>query len=124
MSQEKIYFITDSACDIPAKDEQELSNLCILPIPVTVDGKGYFERESFTPEQFYDMVESCREIPSTSHIPSVTFQEKYEQAVKEGYTHIIAVTIYSGGFFDVSLCADGKRSVFGGTSERCPNRSD
>lgn len=96
MSQEKIYFITDSACDIPAKDEQELNNLCILPIPVTVDGKGYFERESFTPEQFYDMVESCREIPSTSHIPSVTFQEKYEQAVKEGYTHIIAVTIYSG----------------------------
>ena len=32
MNQEKIFFITDSACDIPAKDEQELENLCILPM--------------------------------------------------------------------------------------------
>ena len=55
MNQEKIFFITDSACDIPAKDEQELENLCILPIPVTADGKGYYERESFTPEEFYDL---------------------------------------------------------------------
>ncbi len=96
MNQEKIYFITDSACDIPAKDERELSNLCILPIPVTADGKGYFERESFTPEEFYDLLDSCEGIPATSHIPSITFQEKYEEAVKNGYTHIVVLTIYSG----------------------------
>ena len=57
MSQEKIFFITDSACDIPAKNEQELENLSILPIPVTADGKGYYERESFTPEEFYDLMD-------------------------------------------------------------------
>lgn len=96
MNQEKIFFITDSACDIPAKDEQELENLSILPIPVTADGKGYYERESFTPEQFYDLIESCENIPSTSHIPSITFQEKYEEALQKGYTHIVVVTIYSG----------------------------
>lgn len=96
MSQEKIFFITDSACDIPAKNEQELENLSILPIPVTADGKGYYERESFTPEEFYDLIENCENIPSTSHIPSITFQEKYEEALQKGYTHIVVVTIYSG----------------------------
>ena len=45
MNQEKIFFITDSACDIPAKDEQELENLCILHIPVTADGKGFLYTE-------------------------------------------------------------------------------
>ena len=96
MNQEKIFFITDSACDIPAKDEQELENLCILPIPVTADGKGYYERESFTPEEFYDLIDSCENIPSTSHIPAIAFQEKYEQAREKGYTHLVVVTIYSG----------------------------
>ena len=96
MNQEKIFFITDSACDIPAKDEQELENLCILPIPVTADGKGYYERESFTPEEFYDLIDSCENIPSTSHIPAITFQEKYEEALEKGYTHVAVITIYSG----------------------------
>ena len=80
----------------PAKDEQELENLCILPIPVTADGKGYYERESFTPEEFYDLIDSCENIPSTSHIPAIAFQEKYEQAWEKGYTHLVVVTIYSG----------------------------
>lgn len=96
MNQEKIFFITDSACDIPAKDEQELENLCILPIPVTADGKGYYERESFTPEEFYDLIDSCENIPSTSHIPAITFQEKYEEALEKGNTHVAVITIYSG----------------------------
>lgn len=96
MSQQKIYFITDSACDIPVQDEQELENLCILPIPVTADGKGYYERESFTPEQFYDLIDASEGIPVTSHIPTYTFQEKYEEAWQKGYTHAVVVTIYSG----------------------------
>lgn len=71
MNQEKIFFITDSACDIPAKDEQELENLCILPIPVTADGKGYYERESFTPEEFYDLIDFLRK----HFLPLRTFRQ-------------------------------------------------
>lgn len=58
--------------------------------------KGYYERESFTPEEFYDLIDSCENIPSTSHIPAIAFQEKYEQAWEKGYTHLVVVTIYSG----------------------------
>ena len=96
MNQEKIFFITDSACDIPPVDEKQLPNLAILPIPVTADGKGYYERESFSNEEFYNMIDSCQDIPSTSHIPAVTFQDKYEEAFERGYTHVAVITIYSG----------------------------
>ena len=96
MNQEKIFFITDSACDIPAEDEKRLPNLAILPIPVTADGKGYYERESFTAEEFYDLIDRCQDIPATSHIPAITFQEKYEEAYQNGYTHVAVITIYSG----------------------------
>lgn len=52
MNQEKIFFITDSACDIPAEDEKRLPNLAILPIPVTADGKGYYERRALPRRNF------------------------------------------------------------------------
>ena len=96
MTEQKIFFITDSACDIPPQEEAQLDNLCILPIPVTADGEGYYERESFTAEEFYDLIERCKEIPVTSHIPSITFQERYGQAWEKGYTHLVVLTIYSG----------------------------
>ena len=30
MTEQKIFFITDSACDIPPQEEAQLDNLCIL----------------------------------------------------------------------------------------------
>lgn len=96
MSLQKIHFITDSACDIPAEEEKKLDNLDILPIPITVDGKGYYERMSFTPDEFYDIVEKSETIPSTAHVLPVDFCDKYKEAYQRGCTHIIHITIYSG----------------------------
>lgn len=92
---EKIKLITDSACDIPVEDEKRLG-ITILPIPITIGTEGYYERESFNFDQFYDIVEAAEEIPATSHILSITYQEEYEKALAQGYTHVIVVTIYSG----------------------------
>ncbi len=92
---EKIKLITDSACDIPVEDEKRLG-ITILPVPITIGTKGYFERESFTFDQFYDIVETSEELPVTSHVLSITYQEEYEKAFQQGYTHIIVVSIYSG----------------------------
>ena len=113
MTEQKIFFITDSACDIPPQEEAQLDNLCILPIPVTADGEGYYERESFTAEEFYDLIERCKEIPVTSHIPSITFQERYEQAWEKGYTHLVVLL---GRILHVPLGTDGKGCLFGGAS--------
>lgn len=97
MKQEKIFFITDSACDIPAEEEKKLPNLTILPIPVAIDGKGYYERKSFTATEFYDFLDNCQNTPSTSHIPSICYEEKFEEALAQDYTHVVVVTICGKG---------------------------
>ncbi len=92
---EKIKLITDSACDIPVEEEKRLG-ITILPVPITINTDGYYERESFTFDEFYDILEKSETLPLTSHIVSVTYQEQYEKAYEEGYEHVIVVSIYSG----------------------------
>ena len=92
---DKIRLITDSACDIPEEAEKNL-DIRILPIPITIGTKGYYERESFTVDEFYDIVEKEETLPATSHILSITYQDEYEKAFAEQFDHVIVVTIYSG----------------------------
>ncbi|WP_040196697.1 DegV family protein [Candidatus Soleaferrea massiliensis] len=93
---QKIKIITDSACDIPEKLEKEL-HIKILPIPLTVDGESYFERRDFTNQEFYEVLQNCKTIPTTSHITSHVFQKAYEKAFERGYTDVIHITIASSG---------------------------
>lgn len=96
MSQQKIHFITDSACDIPVEEERRLLNLEILPIPLTVGTTGYYERVDFTFEEFYRVLEENESIPVTSHILNLTFLDRYQAAYRSGCTHLIHVTLFSG----------------------------
>lgn len=96
MSKQKIKLMTDSACDIPKETEREL-DIRIMCFPVVIDGKSYRERESFTNEEFYRLMDEAAEIPTTAQITSFEFEEAFAQYAGEGYTHIIVVTISSTG---------------------------
>ena len=52
----KIKIMTDSACDIPKEKEHEL-NIRILNFPITIEEKGYREREDFETQEFYEVLE-------------------------------------------------------------------
>ena len=93
---QKIRFITDSACDIPNDVAQSLGIL-VLPIPITFEDREYRERVDFTDEQFYSLLLGSPQIPTTSHLTMNVYLEEYRKAVKEGYDHIINVTINSKG---------------------------
>jgi len=88
----KIRFITDSASDIPAADEQELG-LQILPFPVTFGDKTYMTRVDFSNDEFFAMLDQSASIPTTSQITVYRYGEAYEAAYSEGYTDVINVTI-------------------------------
>lgn len=108
---QKILLLTDSACDIEDEDLQE-SGIIMLPIPITIDGKGYLERVDFTKTEFYDRLQTAKELPVTSHILALTFQQAYEDALEHGYTDVITVTITSKGsnMFEAAVLA--KRNFF------------
>lgn len=117
MNLQKIRFITDSACDIPTDEERKLPNLQILPIPITVDAKGYYERVNFTFDEYYSILEKAEGIPATSHITNITFLEKYKEAFNDGCTHVIHVTLFSGASNMYMAAKQAKEMFF----EECPD---
>lgn len=91
----KIIILTDSACDIPL--QQKLDNTQIMNFHIAVDGKEYEERADFSFQEFYKILDECKDIPTTSHITMMSFCEKYHELYNNGVTDVIHVTINRTG---------------------------
>lgn len=115
----RIKIITDSASDIPAGDATALG-IDIIPIPITVDGKGYYESLDFTAREFYTILQNAKEIPSTSQIPPAIYCEHYHKALQEGYTDIILVSFSSTASSTYQRAVDA-RDLF---MQNCPEAVD
>ncbi len=70
-----IKIITDSASDIP-KSIIEKYNLTVIPTPVVIEEKDYFDGQTIWPEKFYDILRSGTDI-KTYHINSFMFYEAF-----------------------------------------------
>lgn len=93
---QKIKILTDSACDITKEQELDL-DIKIMCFAITVGDVGYRERESFTNSEFYEIMDSSKEIPTTAQITVFEFLNEYKNIYESGYTDIIQVTISSTG---------------------------
>lgn len=92
----KVAILTDSASDIPLKMQEECG-VDILNFLLTVDGKGYTEREDFTPEEYYDLLTKCEGIPSTAQITPMRFMEQFEKYDAAGVHQVLYISINSTG---------------------------
>ncbi len=116
MKKKTFAVLTDSSCDLTKELEQE-SGVDILPFQITMDGKSYWERIDFTPEEYYKMLESCEGIPATAHITSLRFLEKFKEYDEAGIKQVLYVSINSSGsntFFAAQMAAQEFK-------EECPN---
>ncbi|MEG2165216.1 MAG: DegV family protein [Ruthenibacterium sp.] len=102
----KVAILTDSACDLTMA-MQEKYKIDILPFLITVDGKGYVEREDFTPEQYYEILTKCTGIPSTAQITMMRFAEQYAKYDAAGFTDVIYIGINASasGTFNAATMA-------------------
>ncbi|MFO7887879.1 MAG: DegV family protein [Eubacteriales bacterium] len=90
---EKIALVADSTCDLN-KEEIEKYNVQILPLKIVYKDREYTDRVDITPQEVYDNMKT--EVPTTS-LPSMEeIESLFLKLKKEGYTHIIAITISSG----------------------------
>lgn len=92
----KIAILTDSSCDIP----QELADkygIDIMNFHITLEGEDYLDRESFTFDEYYNMLRKAAGVPSTAAITPIQFCEKYCEYVDKGYTDVIHVPINRTG---------------------------
>lgn len=74
--------ITDSASDVP-KWLAEKYGLHVIPTPVVINEKDYFDGETIMPEDFYDILRSGTEV-KTYHINAFMFRSHFEPYAKAG----------------------------------------
>ena len=74
--------ITDSACDLPKKFAEEYG-IEIIPTPLIIDGKDYFDGETIEAREFYHILREGREV-STYHINTYMFCRHFEKYAENG----------------------------------------
>lgn len=72
--------ITDSASDVPKWLAQEY-DLRVIPTPVVIDEKDYFDGETIFPSEFYKLLKEGQDV-KTYHINSFMFKENFEPYAK------------------------------------------
>ncbi len=73
--------ITDSASDTP-KWVIEKYQLHVIPTPVVIDEKDYFDGKTIVPEEFYDILRSGKDV-KTYHINSQMFYDNFLPYAKD-----------------------------------------
>lgn len=88
-----IALVTDSTCDLPAEilDKYQIE---IVPLTVHFEEDTYYDKVDLDSEEFYKMMESAAELPTTSQ-PSVgLFIDKYQELASE-YEQVISLHLSS-----------------------------
>ena len=86
-----VQLISDSACDISQSEAKEL-NVTILPLKTLIDGVEYLDGVTITPQEFYDKLETCKQLPSTSQLSPAEFEDVFRPAVDRG-DEVVVITI-------------------------------
>ncbi|MGE4354292.1 MAG: DegV family protein [Oscillospiraceae bacterium] len=107
----KIKFLTDSNCDIPLKTADELG-IEILPFTITIDGTAYRESYSFTPPEYYKILENAEALPVTAQIPPAVFRAKFSAAYDSGYDCVILTTMTAVGSGTFSSANVGRQLFY------------
>lgn len=90
----KIAIITDSNSGITSDEASKLESVFVLPMPMIIDNKVYYEELELTQEKFYDMLNSGCEV-STSQ-PSVEEVTKFWDKILLDYDEIVHIPMSSG----------------------------
>lgn len=69
-----VKIISDSACDMTQREAKE-QGVIIMPLKNIIDGVEYLDGVTISIEEFYEKLENCEKLPSTSQISPMEFTE-------------------------------------------------
>lgn len=78
---ERIKFIVDSSGDISPEDVARY-DIQIVPVGIVVDGKYYKDRVDFSPSEFWKILQTCQEVPSSVAVNPQEWFDVLEPHVK------------------------------------------
>jgi len=108
-----VKIIVDSASDI-IKSEAEEMGIEMVPLQIQFGEEQYLSGENLMPNEFYEKLKECQELPKTSLVNEFTWKEVYERNLKE-YDELIVITIsskLSGTYVNALEAAKGFDNVY------------
>ena len=69
-----VKIISDSASDMTQHEAKEL-DVIILPLKTMIDGVVYLDGVTITAEEFYEKLENCEKLPTTSQLSPMEFTD-------------------------------------------------
>lgn len=102
----KIRVVTDSTVDLFPEQAAQYG-IEMVPLTVMINGNTYRDKYDITNEEFYQVLRTAEELPTTSQITPATFAEVYQRLAQEGAEHIISIHLSSdlSGTFQSSVLA-------------------
>lgn len=100
-----IKIIADSPGDIPQELVKKY-NIEFLPVSLHFNDKDYRDYLDITPEEFYDILPTLDEVPTTSQIRVPEFEDAFRKTLEDGFDTIICFTLAqeaSGTFNNANL---------------------
>lgn len=83
-----VKLISDSACDMTQYEAGE-QGVIILPLKTIIDEEEYLDGVTITTEEFYEKLENCKKLPTTSQISPAEFEDVLRPIVKSGDEAVI-----------------------------------
>ena len=103
-----IRIVTDSTADL-TPELVERYGIKVLPLEVLVEGKAYKDKIDISNDEYYKLLQSAKELPTTSQPSPAAFAEAYRELAAEDAEHIISIHISSelSGTYQSSVLAAG-----------------
>ena len=106
-----VMLISDSACDMTQAEAKELG-VTVLPLKIMIDGVEYLDGVTITTEEFYEKLETCKNLPTTSQLSPAEFLDALRPIVERGDEAVI-ITL-AGKFSGTAQSAAIAASELGG----------
>lgn len=90
----RVKILIDSASDVSAEEAKKLG-IETIPMVVRFGAEQYLDGVDITPARFYDKLIESAELPQTSQINSLAFEEKFKKLVGEEDCDVVVITISS-----------------------------
>ena len=88
-----VKFVIDSASDILPNEAARLG-VTVLPLTVTFNGTTYRDSVDLSHQEFFEMLASSKDLPTTSQLPPADFADCFESLVAAGHD-VVVITVSS-----------------------------
>jgi DegV family protein with EDD domain len=90
----KILFVTDASSDLQP-DLIKDKPIVVIPATIHAGGKEYRDFYDITPENYWELLKTLSEVPTTTMATPAEYLKAYRKAHEDGYTHICVTQISS-----------------------------